>query len=428
MKNPEIRLLSKPCILFSGRGEINEEPACRSELVERRVECTESVHEDSDLSGIARRAKPECIFDEPREQKTRFPKKSIDYLIVGQGLAGTVLALTLDRLGLPYRIAADLTQPPASAIAAGLLNPITGKRLAKAPLMEAYLEAATAFYPLQEEILGASFFRKRSFLRLLKSKEEAALLQKRLLDPAFQPYMSHVYQPYHFEHLQDEWGSFALDSVYTLDVPVFLEKAKAYFEAKQVYIPKALKHPLALEDGVLHWEGESFQAIVFCEGYGALANPLFSWLPFRPAKGEILTLDLLQGLPDTVVNKEKWIVPTSPTRIKLGATYSWDDLSSQPSVAAKGELLSSLKDILHVASFPLLLKHEAAVRPCTEDALPFLGQHPQYRSCFIFNGFGSRGSLLAPFYAESLVQHLRHQKPLAPPVNIVRYLNRYERA
>ncbi len=48
------RLLSKPGILFSGQEKINEEP-----------ECTESVHEDS-----------EFIFDEPREQKTGFPKKS----------------------------------------------------------------------------------------------------------------------------------------------------------------------------------------------------------------------------------------------------------------------------------------------------------------------------------------------------------------
>lgn len=351
----------------------------------------------------------------------------IDYLIVGQGLAGTVLALSLDSLGISYRIAADPSQIAASTIAAGLLNPITGKRLAKAPLMEAYLEAATAFYPLQEKRLGTSFFRKRSFLRLLKSKEEAALLQKRLKDPAFQPYISHIYPPYHFEHLQDEWGSFALEGVHTLDVPVFLEKAKAYFEAKAVFIPKALAYPLALENGRLEWEGHTFKAILFCEGHGALKNPLFSWLPFRPAKGEILTLDLLQGLPDVVLNKEKWIVPIGPTRIKLGATYSWDDLSSQPSVAAKGALLSSLTDILHVSFFPFLLKHEAAVRPCTEDALPFLGPHPEHPSCFIFNGFGSRGSLLAPFYAKHLVRHLCHQHALPPAVHITRYFSRYEK-
>ncbi len=58
------KLISKPCILFPGRGEINEEPACRPELVERRVKCTESVHEDS-----------EFIFDEPREQKTQLQNK-----------------------------------------------------------------------------------------------------------------------------------------------------------------------------------------------------------------------------------------------------------------------------------------------------------------------------------------------------------------
>ncbi len=35
-----IKPILKPCILFSERGQINEEPACPPKLVERRGKCT----------------------------------------------------------------------------------------------------------------------------------------------------------------------------------------------------------------------------------------------------------------------------------------------------------------------------------------------------------------------------------------------------
>ncbi len=57
-RSGSIRPLWKPCILFSGQEKTNEEP-----------ECTKTVHEDS-----------ECVFDTPREQKTRFTKRSIVYI------------------------------------------------------------------------------------------------------------------------------------------------------------------------------------------------------------------------------------------------------------------------------------------------------------------------------------------------------------
>lgn len=344
-----------------------------------------------------------------------------DVLIVGQGLAGTILALSLERYGLSYRIAYDPQKAPASAIAAGLLNPITGKRLAKSPLMEAYLEAAKAFYPAQEKLLDTPFFRKRSFVRLLKNKEEALTLKKRIEDPSFQPYIPQVYPAHHFDYLQDEWGSFAVDSVYTLDVGAFLQKAKAYFAAHSCLIPKAFVQPLPPVGSRVSWEGYTFKTVIFCEGHAASAKPLFSWLPFRPAKGEILTLDLLQGFPDVIINKEKWLIPIGPTRLKVGATYSWEDLESGPSLQAKAELLETLREILHVGYFPFLLNHEAAVRPCTQDAQPFIGRHPQHPFAFIFNGFGSRGTLLIPFYAEHLAQYILHQKPLPKEADIRRY-------
>ncbi len=53
-----------------------------------------------------------------------------DFLIVGQGLAGSLLAWELMQRGAKVLIV-DNGMPNASQVAAGLINPITGMRFAK---------------------------------------------------------------------------------------------------------------------------------------------------------------------------------------------------------------------------------------------------------------------------------------------------------
>ena len=52
-----------------------------------------------------------------------------DYLIVGQGIAGSVLAWTLHQRGHHVLILDDPALPSASKASAGIFNPLTGKKL-----------------------------------------------------------------------------------------------------------------------------------------------------------------------------------------------------------------------------------------------------------------------------------------------------------
>ena len=53
------------------------------------------------------------------------------YLIVGQGLAGTVLSYQLLKNGIPHKVLDDGHLSAATLAAAGLINPITGRRYVK---------------------------------------------------------------------------------------------------------------------------------------------------------------------------------------------------------------------------------------------------------------------------------------------------------
>ena len=66
-------------------------------------------------------------------------------LIVGQGLAGSCLAWEFLRRGVPFHIA-DLGTGGSSRVAAGLINPITGKNFEPSWRIAEFYPQAMAFY------------------------------------------------------------------------------------------------------------------------------------------------------------------------------------------------------------------------------------------------------------------------------------------
>ena len=64
--------------------------------------------------------------------------------------------------------------------------------------------------------------------------------------------------------------------------------------------------------------------------------------------------------------------------------------------------------------------HKAGVRPATKDRRPYLGVHPQQQNVFIFNGWGSKGVLLIPYFAEKFCDFLVDKVPLDIDVDIHR--------
>ena len=67
-------------------------------------------------------------------------------------------------------------------------------------------------------------------------------------------------------------------------------------------------------------------------------------------------------------------------------------------------------------------EHLAAIRPAVKDRRPFLGQHPKYPNLIIFNGLGTKGASLGPFWAKHLVDFLVYDRGLDSAVNINRFM------
>src|SRR5215213_4280553 len=92
--------------------------------------------------------------------------RCVDFVIVGAGLAGTTLAWQLRRRGRSVLVLDRETGGAASRVAAGLVTPVTGKRLARSWRWDELFPAAVAFYREVEAEHGATFFHERPALRL----------------------------------------------------------------------------------------------------------------------------------------------------------------------------------------------------------------------------------------------------------------------
>jgi glycine/D-amino acid oxidase-like deaminating enzyme len=74
------------------------------------------------------------------------PASQIDFLIIGQGLAGSILAYELIARGQRIMVIDNDHLGSASKVAAGIINPITGHRLNLTEGFVDYYHRATNFY------------------------------------------------------------------------------------------------------------------------------------------------------------------------------------------------------------------------------------------------------------------------------------------
>ncbi|CCH51137.1 FAD dependent oxidoreductase [Fibrisoma limi BUZ 3] len=353
---------------------------------------------------------------------------TIDYLIVGQGVAGSVLAWTLDQRGCSVWLADDPTLPSASAVAAGIVNPLTGRKLVRTWKADQLFPFLHRFYTDIEQKLGAHFFHPIDIYRPFRSIEEQNDYLALTAEPAVQPYIKQVidnesYSPY----INNPFGGLAVTQAGWVDLSEFVKSIRAYFINKGQYVDARIKATdLIINSKTVAWQGHTINKVIFCDGVQARENPLFDWLPYNPVKGQILTA-LVEDYPiKDVVNQGLFILPVRNGLIKIGATYTWHDLDWQTTEDGRQFLESKVRDILRVPY--QVVSQQAGIRPSTKDRRPFVGLHPEFPGIGIFGGMGTKGVSLAPYLANQFAGYLLDAEDLDTEANISRYLSLYYRA
>jgi glycine oxidase len=389
----------------------------------------------------------------------------IDFLIIGQGIAGSLLAWYLlkgnhsikiiddYKLGLGQRAFQSISakkniRKPAiknllnlagepffklknafgvplfgERIPGGLITPITGKRLQKTWLADTLLPYAYNFYRNLQETLRSTFFETTPIVRIFADARQANEWSARCVSPELSSY---IFEDYTFTNkaVNSPFGYTVFKQGAVIDGSQLLRELRFFFEKHNLFINDTFwSGDLRIDKSYIHWKNIKARAVIFCEGWKAMENPLFNWLPFMPSKGELLIIKSPDLQLNHLINRGIFIRPLSGEYYLVGSTYAWDDLTLKPTGMARDELSTKLKSLINMPF--KVVDQIVGIRPTVYNRRPFLGQHPQHENVFIFNGLGTKGLLLSPYFSRHMGEYLQGSMQLLADVNIQRFEKKY---
>lgn len=351
--------------------------------------------------------------------------KNYDFIIVGSGIAGSLLANELLDSGHKILVFEDPSMKSSSMVAGGMINPVTGKYLAKTWLIEELFELLFDYYRNLEEQFETKFLHQTGLFRPFANEESKANFLNQIEKHQLHDYIEVLDNPTEYaNHFDVKLGGMFTAKAGWLDVPTMIAKIRHKLEEAQSLTTNRFEYnALKIEQDGFLYEDVFTKRIIFCEGFHVKENPFFNWLPFNPVKGETL-LGIIKDYKITpIVNQGKWIIPLGNNKVRVGATYSWHELDFENTEKGRNELLSVTEKVLK--SQLEVKEQQAGVRPSTKDRRPILGVHPKHKNMFIFNGLGTKGVSLAPYFAKQLLDFIFLQKDINPEANIERHYALY---
>jgi glycine/D-amino acid oxidase-like deaminating enzyme len=341
----------------------------------------------------------------------------IDYLIVGQGLAGTLLGNQLIKNGCRV-IFIDAGHEHASThIAAGIINPLTGRKFVKSWRIDDLIPFADTVYQEFETSLNKSFIKKRSIVRPFADTQMEQEWLIRTAQPEYQPYI--VAEEVDLTHLHNISG-YGITRGWQINISGLIYHYRNYLlERNMILHQKFAFDDLVIEPAYFTYDQMKFKHIIFCEGIGGKYNPYFQNIPFVPAKGEVL-ICRIPGYPRSYMLKHGlFIVPIESDLFWIGTTYEWDTENVAPSQKGKEELMQKLQKILRL-DFEIV-DHRAAIRPTVKDRRPILGKHDEIDNMYMFNGLGTKGTSLGPYFSNMMTDYLLRGGEILKEVRLKRF-------
>ena len=347
-----------------------------------------------------------------------------DYMIVGQGLAGSCMAQQLLRKGKSIVVLDNPHPNTSSMVAAGLFNPITGRKMVKSWRADDLFPYLHTFYKEMEKELKEVFLHSINIYRPFIDLEMQNEWMGKSTSSENEYFIEKVHHQSRFpEDLFDEYGGLELKKSGYVDLPSFVKTVRVLLQREGQYLQEEFdENKLTIETDCIKYNGLESKKIIFCNGQRAVQSELFGWLPFSLVKGEILEVSVPKS-PSVIYNRGVFILPKENGICRVGATYDRNDLTHNATEKGRKALVDKL-NALYKSDYDIL-DQKVGIRPATLDRRPFVGIHPKYPHVGIFNGLGAKGVSLAPYFSRQFVEELEGEGELDREVNINRYKSLY---
>jgi len=301
----------------------------------------------------------------------------------------------------------------ASAVAAGMVNPLVFRRTLLSWRASEMLAIAGAFYRDLQLDHEASLWHPLPLIELFPTAQEAGIWQLRMKDPEMgrflaqgtstDPAIQAMPQPYgHGEVKRCAW----LDVRAMLAIHRKRSLASGTLEERKIEEVDIVRSSEGVE---IH--GRSAPLLVHCAG------PFSKTAGIVPVRGEGLTVHIPGLNLGSMLHRGVFVIPIGNDLYRVGSTFAWDNVWCGATAEARRWLLQQLQRSIQQPAE--VVDHWVGVRPASRDRRPVLGRIGPNEA--VFNGLGSRGVLLAPWSAQHLADHLLNGAPLDLAVDPTRF-------
>lgn len=328
-------------------------------------------------------------------------------LIVGDGLAGCLVAWELHLKGVPFSVWSD-GSPAASDVAAGMFNPVSFKRILPQWNAREQQDEARLRYERIGEILGIKLWHDVPIVRIFPNEEYAERWAERAagghgVSPFIEPLDPSLLHPsIHAPH-----GAGLVPDAGWVNIVAMTEASRTKWGNEGRWERRSWNMADGCPDG--------FDAVVDCRGTGAIEDLAQFGLELRRNHGEVLRVRPNEDWGDRIVNNVTWALPMEDGTYRVGSTYRWDIQEPTCLDETPGALVEGASNA-RVDGEPVeVLEHRAGLRPTCFDRRPILGRisdaHPHYHACV---GWGTRGVSIGPTVVRWTVEALLGERLAVP--------------
>lgn len=342
-----------------------------------------------------------------------------DFILVGQGISGTFLSWYLIRKGYSVLVIDAENPVSSSRVAAGMINPVTGRRMVKTWMIDTILPFAVDAYETLGKELGISAITQKNLIDFFPNEQMRTTFEERVTEePEFLRHMKD-------DHSMDKYFNyhFGFGEIH----PCFTINTREVFAAwknELVRMNSYLNERFDLQNFVQNDQSVTYRdiragKIIFCDGVNGFDNPFFPNLPFAMNKGQALVLEIPDLPEDHIYKKSHKMVPLGNQYFWVGSSYEWNFDDEHPTTLFREKTTESLKNWLKLPF--KVVEHRSALRPATLERRPFVGFHPKFNRIGMLNGMGTKGFSLAPYFANELANHIDPGTEIHPLADIGRF-------
>lgn len=339
--------------------------------------------------------------------------KNVDYIIVGDGYAALFFAHQLIKNNKSFYLFSE-GKKSASFVSAGIINPAVLKRFTTFWLAQEQIDSLKKTLSEIEGYTHKNYLIEKPILRVFHDEKEKELWLKKSNEISF---LSNDFIK--INSIKNPFGCGKVNHSARLSVRDFFTDLMNYLEQNSHLIKEKFDYNLVNTENSTYKDIQ-FKNIIFAEGMAVKENPYFSEIPVEANKGHHLEVKLSEKIEeDFTIKKKHFIFPLNENTYYYGGTYDREQTHHKIDDSAVEKLTNALAEF-YPNDFEVT-QVKFGFRPTVKDRRPIVGNHPEFKNLYVFNGLGARGILNGNYFAINLYNHLENGEEIHPEVDLKRF-------